>query len=65
MDDFTPFASHTPEGDIIEVYLSNRPFVAEPVGKGIVIHRDQDFGDVVGFTLEGVSRIIRSEATRP
>jgi hypothetical protein len=58
---FTPQVFHSVEGDMLEIYLSPEPSIAEWVPPGLVtIHKDpEDRSKVLGVTVHGIGKVMR------
>lgn len=59
---FKPCAYHNVEGDMLEVFLSPEPSVAEWIPPGaITVHTDpEDRTKVLGVTVHGLSKILKT-----
>jgi len=46
-----PSVHHDPDGDMLEVLLSNEAYKGRDVGKGITLYHARSSGAVVGFCI--------------
>jgi hypothetical protein len=52
---FRPYVYHNKAGDQLEVYLKDEPYYGKYLD-GLVLHLSQDSNEIIGFTIEFISR---------
>ncbi len=56
---FEPFAYYDPDGDCIEFFVSDEPFLAERVDEWVTVYHGEQSGEIIGSLLKGVASLLK------